>query len=59
MIPVVLGGTDVVSSCLIPRLRAEGSMFQGIRADKGDGWSLGSRLTDLQLLSMLLVVHCL
>ena len=60
MIPVGLGGTEVVSSCLIPRLRvrrAGDSMVRCIRADKEDGWGLGSRLMDL--LSMFLVVHCL
>lgn len=50
----------MVSSCLIPRLRvrrAGDNMIRCIRADKGDGWGLGSRLMDL--LSMFLVVHCL
>lgn len=50
----------MVSSCLIPKLRvrrAGDSMVRCIRADKEDGWGLGSRLMDS--LSMFLVVHCL
>lgn len=60
VIPVGFRGTEVVSSCLIPRLRvrrAGDSTVQCIRADKGDGLGLGSRLMDL--LSMFLVVYCL